>query len=236
MHFYSAVNVTHWGLEPKSTPGNLPACTGSEIHVSDFTDVISQTHRPWFSFRLFAASLDCVRCKFGMSRVLSFCFHPGDRPPLPLLHRRWRGRYLSKGQIGNMCRANGNWREEPPSYWGREARRAPRWKPQKKKKYEKKTVLFCLFLIIHAQGESFLPFVFSSRTGARATYACAHARCVCLHCNCAEMQGSLFVYADTHTCVRQSPVQKIKNAAPQISRARSGRVFSPVQIKGRKEA
>lgn len=118
-----------------------------------------KTHRPWFSFRLFAACLVCVRCKFGMSRVLSFCFHPG-----------------------------------------------------------------------------FLPFVFSSRTGARATYACAHARCVCLHCNCAEMQGSLFVYADTHTCVRQSPVQKIKNAASQISRARSGRVFSPVQIKGRKEA
>lgn len=83
MHFYSAVNVTHWGLEPKSTPGNLPACTGSEIHVSDSTDVISQTHRPWFSFRLFAACLVCVRCKFGISRVLSFCFHPGDPPPPP---------------------------------------------------------------------------------------------------------------------------------------------------------
>lgn len=39
-----------------------------------------------FHFGLFAACLVCVRCKFGISRVLSFCFHPGDppRPPLPL--------------------------------------------------------------------------------------------------------------------------------------------------------
>lgn len=39
-----------------------------------------------FHFGLFAACLVCVRCKFGISRVLSFCFHPGDppRPPPPL--------------------------------------------------------------------------------------------------------------------------------------------------------
>lgn len=39
-----------------------------------------------------------------------------ETPPLLLLHRRWRGRYLSKGQIGNTCCANANRREEPPSY------------------------------------------------------------------------------------------------------------------------
>lgn len=105
--------------------------------MSDFTDVISQTHRPWFSFRLFAACLVCVRCKFGISRVLSFCFHPGDppppTPPPPPLARE----ILEQGSDWKHVSRKRQPERRASVLLGREARRAPRWKPQKKKKYKK---------------------------------------------------------------------------------------------------
>lgn len=93
-------------------------------------------------------------------------------------------------------------------------------------------MLFCLFLIIHVQEGRFLPLIFSSCTAARATYSCAHAWCVCLYCNCAEMQESLFVCLCRYPHVCPSiPVQKMKTLRPR-SVALEAAVFSRSKSKG----
>lgn len=142
-----AVNVTRRGLEPKSTPGNLPSNAICQT-------LLTLSPCPSAAVLILSCAL------FALAANLD-CFHPLRFAPLAGVILETRVVQTPTGEK-SLCLTG--LRLESAT-----------------EKEILRTVLFCLVLIIHAhEGFFFFAFRFSGCKGARTTYVCAHARCVCL--------------------------------------------------------